>query len=253
MDPDKLLNLAVSLGCLLAESGAEISRVEESVCRLLNAYGGRDAQVFAIPSCLIVSLTAEDGRPVTRMRRIGAHGTDIELLEACNALCRRLCRAVPPVDEAQRQVDGLPETCRRHRPAAILLGYAAAPAFFCPLFGGGFRDALSALLCGLAVGTCLLFGERWLGHNSFLRTLVCSGVASLLSLLLVRSDLGRSVDVVTIGVLMLLVPGVALTNAMREFVAGDTYSGLSRTAEAILIATGIALGAAVGLGVGQIL
>ena len=40
---------------------------------------------------------------------------------------------------------------------------------------------------------------------------------------------------------------------MREFVAGDTYSGLSRTAEAILIAAGIALGAAVGLGIGQLL
>ena len=52
---------------------------------------------------------------------------------------------------------------------------------------------------------------------------------------------------------MLLVPGVALTNAMREIVAGDTYSGLSRPAEAILIATGIALGAAVGLGIGYIL
>ena len=92
MDSDKLLNLATALGSLLAESGAEISRVEESVYRLLRAYGGRDAQVFAIPSCLIVSLTAEYRRPVTRMRRIGAHGTDIELLEACNALCRRLCR-----------------------------------------------------------------------------------------------------------------------------------------------------------------
>lgn len=253
MDSDKLLNLAVSLGCLLAESGAEISRVEESVYRLLNAYGGEGAQVFAIPSCLIVSLTAEDGRPVTRMRRIGAHGTDIELLEACNALCRRLCRTAPPLAEARALVDRLPGSCRRHRPATVLLGYAAAPAFFCPLFGGGFWDALSALFCGLVVGACLLFGDKWLGRNSFLRTLVCSGVASLLSLLLVRAGLGRNVDVVTIGVLMLLVPGVALTNAMRDLVAGDTYSGLSRTAEAILIATGIALGAAVGLGVGQIL
>ena len=71
MDSDKLLNLATSLGCLLAESGAEISRVEESVYRLLQAYQGKDAQVFAIPSCLIVSLMAEDGRPVTRMRRRG--------------------------------------------------------------------------------------------------------------------------------------------------------------------------------------
>ena len=230
MDSDKLLNLATSLGCLLAESGAEISRVEESVYRLLQAYQGKDAQVFAIPSCLIVSLMAEDGRPVTRMRRISAHGTDLELLESCNALCRQLCRTVPPLDEARAMVDRLPASCRRHRPATVLLGYGIAPAFFCPLFGGG-----------------------WLGSNSFLRTLVCSGIASLLSLLLVRAGLGNNVDLVTIGVLMLLVPGVALTNAMREIVAGDTYSGLSRTAEAILIATGIALGAAVGLGIGYIL
>ncbi len=40
---------------------------------------------------------------------------------------------------------------------------------------------------------------------------------------------------------------------MREIVAGDTYSGLSRTAEGYSIATGIALpGAAVGLGIGYI-
>lgn len=253
MDADKLLNLVVSLGCRLAESGAEIYRVEESVYRLLRAYGGADAQVFAIPSCLIVSLMAEDGRPLTRMRRIGAHGTDIELLEACNALSRKLCQTVPPLEEAQRMVDRLPDTCRRHRPGVVLLGYAAAPACFCPLFGGGFWDALSACFCGLVVGACLLFGGKWLGSNGFLRTLVCSGVASLLSLLLVRAGLGDNVDLVTIGVLMLLVPGVALTNAMRELVAGDTYSGLSRTAEAILIAMGIALGSAVGLGIGRIL
>ena len=253
MDSDKLLNLATELGCLLAESGAEISRVEESVYRLLQAYQGEDAQVFAIPSCLIVSLKGADGRPMTRMRRIGAHGTDIELLEACNALCRRLCRTVPPLDEARVLVKQLPAACRRHRPATVLLGYAAAPAFFCPLFGGGFWDALSACFCGLVVGACLLFGGKWLGSNGFLRTLVCSGIASLLSLLLVRAGLGSNVDLVTIGVLMLLVPGVALTNAMRELVAGDTYSGLSRTAEAILIAMGIALGSAVGLGIGQIL
>ena len=146
MDSDKLLNLATSLGCLLAESGAEISRVEESVYRLLQAYQGKDAQVFAIPSCLIVSLMAEDGRPVTRMRRISAHGTDLELLESCNALCRQLCRTVPPLDEARAMVDRLPASCRRHRPATVLLGYGIAPAFFCPLFGGGFLGQLERLL-----------------------------------------------------------------------------------------------------------
>ena len=253
MNSDKLLNLAVELGCTLAVSGGEIYRVEESVYRLLRAYGGVDAQVFAIPSCLIVSLMAEDGRPVTRMRRIPPHGSDMELLELANGLCRRLCREIPPLEEAQALVAGLPSRCRRHRPLTTLLGYGLAPAFFTPLFGGGFWDGLSAFFCGLVIGLCLMYGEKWLGSNSFLRTLVCSGIASLLSLLLVRAGLGVHVDLVTIGVLMLLVPGVALTNAMREIMAGDTYSGLSRTAEAILIATGIALGSAVGLGIGQIL
>ena len=80
MNCDALLNLAMEIGCQLMRSGAEIYRVEESVYRLLQAYGGEDAQVFAIPSCLIVSLRASDGHPVTRMRRIPPHGTDIELL-----------------------------------------------------------------------------------------------------------------------------------------------------------------------------
>ena len=80
---------------------------------------------------------------------------------------------------------------------------------------------------------------------------MCSGIASLLSLLLVRAGLGNNVDLVTIGVLMLLVPGVALTNAMREIMAGDIISGLSRTADAILVASAIALGTVVGLAIGQ--
>ena len=65
--------------------------------------------------------------------------------------------------------------------------------------------------------------------------------------------LGENVDAVTISVLMILVPGVALTNAMREIMAGDTISGLSRTAEAILIAAAIALGSAVGLSISRML
>ena len=53
--------------------------------------------------------------------------------------------------------------------------------------------------------------------------------------------------------LMNLVPGIALTNAMREIMAGDIISGLSRTADAILVASAIALGTVVGLAIGQML
>jgi len=253
MDYDKLLNMVTELGYQLMYSGAEIYRAEESIYRLLRAYGLEDPQVFAIPNCLIVSVTTPQGHPITRMRRIPGHGTNLELLERCNDLCRRLCFDPVPLDQAQTEVAAIGGTVRLYQPLKILLGYGLAPAFFTPLFGGGLRDSVCAFVCGLIVGICQLFGGRFIGSNSFFRTVICSAIASLASLLLVRVGLGMDVDKVTIGVLMLLVPGAALTNAMREIMAGDIISGVSRMAEVILLASAIALGVMVGLWIGQIL
>ncbi len=104
MDYNGLLNLGAELGCRLMKSGAEIFRVEDSIKRLMQAYGAPDAQVFAIPNCLIVGITPPEGHPITRITRIPAHGTDMDLLEYCNALCRQLCSQRPPLDQAQQMV-----------------------------------------------------------------------------------------------------------------------------------------------------
>ena len=100
MDYDRLLNLTTDLGYQLMASGAEIYRVEESMHRVLNAYGLERPEVFAIPNCIIVSVTTPQGHPITRMRRIPGHGTDIELLERCNDLCRRLCQEGPTAKDS---------------------------------------------------------------------------------------------------------------------------------------------------------
>lgn len=250
MDYDKLLNLGAELGRQLMTSGAEIYRVEESVTRLLTAYG-LEPQVFAIPNCLFVSVTGEDGHPRTRMYRIPAHGTDIELLEQCNDLCRRLCREIPPVEEASRLVESVPARTKHHSRQVELAGYVITSAFFAMFFGGVFWDWLSAALCGLAVGSCMLYGQRLTGSNNFFRTMVGAAVISATALFLVTVGLGRDLEAITIGTLMVLVPGMALTNAMREIMAGDIFSGLHRTAEVILVATAIALGTAIPMVVTQ--
>lgn len=250
MDHDKLLNLGAELGRQLMASGAEIYRVEESVDRLLTAYG-LQPQVFAIPNCLIVSVNTPEGHPLTRMCRIPAHGTDIELLERCNALCRRLCREVPPVDQALSLVNHLQDGLRRFPAYVLPISYMVTSAFFALFFGGSLPDCLSAALCGLAVALCGLFGHFFTGSNLFFRTIISSAAASGLAQLLVFLGFGRNLDAITIGTLMVLVPGMALTNAMREIMAGDLISGLTRTAEVILVATAIALGTALPLMVGS--
>ena len=103
LDYNKLLSLTAEMGLCLMESGAETYRVEESMHRLLSAYGVA-GEVFAIPNCIIATLTSPERRPLTQIRRVPAHGTDIDQLERYNDLCRRLCREAPELDAALEQV-----------------------------------------------------------------------------------------------------------------------------------------------------
>ncbi|MCR5825239.1 MAG: threonine/serine exporter family protein [Oscillospiraceae bacterium] len=253
MEYDVLLELAADMGCRLMTSGAEIYRVEESMQRILNAYGLSSAEVFAIPNCIIVSVTTPEGRSITRMRRIAAHGTDIELLERCNSLCRRLCTEVLPLPEARALLAEIPREERHFSLPVLLLGYGLAPMFFTAMFGGTLFDAVSAFLIGVVIGLLQFYGTRLLPANSFVRTAFCSAVASFLSPLFVHLGFGAHIDLISIGALMLLVPGVAITNAMREIMAGDTISAISQMSDALLCAVAIALGAAVGFSVGRML
>ena len=56
-------------------------------------------------------------------------------------------------------------------------------------------------------------------------------------------------DTITIGTLMLLVPGLLFTNAMRDIIYGDTNSGINRIVQVFLIAVAIALGTAASFNV----
>ena len=245
LDYDALLGLTSELGYRLMESGAEIYRVEESVQRLLHAYGVTTGEVFAIPNLVIVSLTDPNGHPVTRVRRIPPHGTDIYLLEAYNALCRELCRDVPSFDSAQRRLAAI---WTERKLAAYFLGAAAFTVFF----GGSPRDALCGGLCGAAIGICLSFMTR-LGANLFFRTIAGGMVSALLAIALSLLGFGQHMDLIIIGALMALVPGIAFTNAMRDIMAGDLVAGITKVGEALLIGVAIAIGTSLAMGLARLL
>ena len=57
------------------------------------------------------------------------------------------------------------------------------------------------------------------------------GAAAILS---VKLGLGQSQDLIIIGCVMPLVPGVQITNALRDLLAGHYLSGVSRGTEALM-------------------
>ncbi|MCI9425779.1 MAG: threonine/serine exporter family protein [Flavonifractor sp.] len=252
LDYDKLLGLTAELGYQLMDSGAEIYRVEESMNRLLRAYGVTTGEVFAIPNCIIVSLTTASGHALTQIRRMKPHGTDIERLELYNGLCRRLCGETPPVDEALSLVNQAGGRARSWSLPVQLAGYFLGCGVFSLFFGGNLSDMVCGGLCGVVVGLCMAFTAHW-GGNLFFRTIASAAASALTAVFLVSLGLGEHVDQIIIGALMALVPGIALTNAMRDIMAGDMVSGISKAAEALLIGAAIALGTALSLGLFQIL
>ena len=247
MNYSALLDLATDLGYELAMCGAETFRVEESINRVLSTYGVT-SEVFSIPNCLIVSIETPDGELMTRMRRIGYHGNDLDGIACLNAICRAICNRKPSLDEARSWLDHHPKM-RRSYPAFVeLLGNALGSFGFAVFFGASGIDAVLSAICGLVVG---LIG-RFMGTmktNPFFKTITSSFIMAFLAYAMAGVGLASNVDAVIIGALMILVPGLLFTNAMRDIIYGDTNSGVNRIVQVLLIAMAIALGTAAAWGV----
>lgn len=238
---DLLLDLSSELGYRMMVTGAEIYRVEESVQRVIQAYGVDSGEVFAIPNCINVSLCDPSGQTSTRIRRIPPHDTDLDLLVAYNELCRQVCQDPPPLPELRQRMEDIRRNRRTYSPSMRLLACFVGAGAYAMFFGGSLRDGLCAGLCGVAIGLCGRWMD-WLLTNQFIRTIVSGAVSALCALLLVALGLGESVDFIIIGALMLLVPGLIFTNAIRNIMSGDLISGTNLVVQALLIATAIALG-----------
>ena len=93
-----LLAGAVEVGKYLLAAGAEVSRVENTVERIMYAYGVVEVDVFALQSFILASVRLADGTEFTRTRRILSSGTDLRRLEELNAFSRQICavRSVEP-------------------------------------------------------------------------------------------------------------------------------------------------------------
>ena len=225
MDYYLLTDLAVTMGYHLAMSGAETFRVEDTIHRILRAYGV-ECEVFAIPNCVSVSLEAANGKPLMLMRRIGFHGNDLEKLEKLNELSRCICAERPEVDTAMSWLEQTLAARRSYSAAAVYLGNLLVGLGFCLVFGGTLLDCLWAGLMGLIIGVVTRFMDKQ-EANPFFSTILASCLMALPAYAAAGLGWLNSPDAAIIGTLMILVPGLLITNSMRDIIYGDTNSGIS--------------------------
>ena len=238
---EELLEFTVALANKLQACGAETYRVEDTITRVMRAYGVKKTDSFVIPSCIMASLDPNDGPVVTKIRRLTSGDTLLDGIEKYSALCRRICREKPDIPVLHQWLRETESSVRKygnviHYLAAFLIGFG-----FGIFFGGTLPEASTAGVCGIATAASLRFMAK-LRANAFFTSFVCSFILAFLANALTAVGLCRNADIATIGALMLLVPGFLFTNSLRDVIYGDTMSGINRLVQVMIIAVALVFG-----------
>lgn len=240
MDFEKLLSCALDIGEQMLISGAEVGRVEDSVKRICEAYHVKRADVFTITSSIVATLENSDGKTITQTRRIVSYRTDLTKLHKLNDLSRKICNSQPDLHYILRELEEIKQ--KKPYPLAVQCAACALIAgSFTIFFGGTPIDAIPSAIIG-AVLKAVVFTIDKSKVNMVFANVVCSFVACLLAFSFTSIGFGTSVDKIIIGNIMLLIPGIALTNSIRDMISGDIMAGMLRFFEACLIALAIASG-----------
>jgi len=248
MDNKRLIKLASWAGKIILESGGEIYRVEETITRLLIAYGIEDAESFVTPTGIMVSLTEDDGNVISLIQRVTKSNVDLEKVSLINSLSRQVAIKHLSLDELNQNLKVIDE--RKPYPLLFQLFMAALSGFsFTILFGGNFADAFVALFIGIGIRIIQHY-TREIKLNGIFINILGGAFVAISSLFITEVlPLEMHLNIIIIGSIMLLVPGIAFTNAIRDTLMGDYLSGVSRGMEAFLIAVGIAIGVGMILGI----
>lgn len=240
MDYNELASVGTEIGRLLVKYGAEIYRAEESMKRLFTAYGVADSHVFALTTCINVTVCQPGGTPITRICRIDDRCIDLGKIDRLNDLCRRACKMHPSLARLRHEVEAI-EQDRGNSKTLRALGFAGVAFAFTLFYGGNAADAAVGGITGLLVYWLQDFFLKY-HANSFFSTILESAVIGVVCLTAAHLDPYLNADRMIIGSVMNLVPGIAITSFMRDILSADYLSGLLRFVESLLVAMAIALG-----------
>ncbi len=241
MEPEELLLFAADSARLMLESGGETYRAEDTAMSIISSQGGVEPECFALSTGLMLSFSGQDGKVHSIVRRIKRRSMNLEKVSRIDTMIRQLRADKIDIDEAAREIDTIERL--RERPAILKMAASAVgAAFFTFLFGGQVAEAVSAAFIGLAISVLIASFQR-LRLPEFLASLAGGALAAFASLALEKTGLLIHHDTIIIGVIMLLVPGVAITNAIRDTIAGDLVAGLARGVDAVITAAALSAGA----------
>ena len=214
---------------------AVIIRSQESI---------KDVDVFSSFNVIIISFSYK-GEIHSNMRRVKNRTNNLHYVDKVNTFSRNFSKGMYSLDEALLEIQNIKKSESTKRPLKVLGATLAAGAYSI-LLGAGMAEILSSFFVGFVGYEFFLVLEKN-KLNYFVVHFFYGILVSLLSII-VNFFVAISVNVVIISAMMAFVPGIMITNAVRDLMGGDALSGMTASVLAILISTALALGVALPIG-----
>ena len=236
---DFILCKALDIGENILKCGGEPHRIEDTIGRICSAYGSVHTDVFALPSLIIAGIRMPAGTTVSQMRRVYKTANNMFRLELMNDLSRRICEGRIELNSVDDEIESAINKKPFNR-YLVLLGGVLAAGGFAVFFGGTLLDAVAAAVAGFVVSIFNMHKVKF--HSRMLYSLVVSFIGAVVGLTLFHIGVGDNIDMIMIGTIMLVIPGLAFGNAVRDLLFGDTVSGIIQLVQAVLTAVMVASG-----------
>ena len=252
----RLADFAVDIGELMLRSGAETHRVEDTMTRILATAGFSVYSAFVLPTGVMLTLSEPKVCSISITKRTLDGGKNMSRVCEANEISRDFCSARIDLDEAEKRLAVILKEVLYPMWLKII-GTMFACAGMAVAFGGGMLDFGAGLVCGFFLALVNYFLRSLIGKDIIADTLCALTVtiAAIAIAFIFQSYLPRIGTLLTSavisGCIMPLVPGVAITNAIRVMLCGDYLSAASRAIEASLAAASIAIGVGVGIFLGS--
>jgi uncharacterized membrane protein YjjP (DUF1212 family) len=240
--PQEILEVAGFAAEVMMKNGGETYRVEEMIAYLCAGAGMDKISSFVIPTGIVISVSHRGGAPETIVVRLRERGINLEKVSLVNDFSRNMATKKWHYGEAMERLRQIDSASNSYNKYLVILTAAMASGLFTLFLGGTGMDAGASFMTSLVIQSLIFFSL--VREINFFSEFLGGFLAVLLGISFVKAGLGQSLDSIVIGAIIPLVPGVAVTNAVRDVVKGELLSGVVRTFEAFWISVAIAAGVA---------
>lgn len=240
---NELCDTMLRIGKMILSSGGEANRVERTLKRLGLAYGCDKVDVMSIAHSIIITLH-RGKETITEVRRVEDSKVDFYKLKKANGIYREVIEKPISLKEINKKIDLVKEADRINSFKHMLLSWCIISAFCTGFFGGNPIDMLFSSMISIVLCVVIRIFSYY-DINYYFSLIIVSLLGGFLSKLTAFTGFQIHTSVINAGNIMPLIPGLTLTNSLRDMLSKDTITGMTEIVESVvislIIATGFAL------------